>query len=75
MQINDFESRKTDFPYDADYVTDHKGHIKSVILDYSTYKKIEEVLLDYGLTKAMEEVEGEEEVDIETAKKITGYDR
>ena len=75
MQINDFESRKTDFPYVTDYITDQEGHIKSIILDYATYKKIEEVLLDYGLAKAMEEVADDEDVDLETAKKISGYDR
>ena len=45
-------------------------NIKGVILDYKTFKKIEELLLDYGLLKAMEEVEDEEEVDLETAKKL-----
>ena len=67
MQINDFESRKADFPYDADYITDQEGHIKSIVLDYSTFKKIEDVLLDYGLAKAMEEATDDDEVDLETA--------
>ena len=52
------------------YITDEKGNIKGVILDYKTFKKIEELLLDYGLLKAMEEVEDEEEVDLENAKKL-----
>ena len=52
------------------YITDEKGNIKGVILDYKTFKKIEELLLDYGLLKAMEEVKDEEEVDLETAKKL-----
>jgi hypothetical protein len=43
------------------YITD-----EGVILDYKTFKKIE----DYGLLKTMEEVEDEEEVDLETAKKL-----
>jgi hypothetical protein len=70
MQINDTDACKSDFPYEADYITDQTGQIKSVILDFNTYKKIEEVLLDYGLAKAMEEVETDEEVDLETAKKL-----
>ena len=48
------------------YITDEKGNIKGVILYYKTFKKIE----DYGLLKTMEEVEDEEEVDLETAKKL-----
>ncbi|CAB3288052.1 Putative antitoxin RelB2 [Methanocaldococcus lauensis] len=52
------------------YITDEKGNIKGVIVDYKIFKKIEELLLDYGLLKAMEEVEDEEEIDLETAKKL-----
>ena len=52
------------------YITDEKGDIKGVILDYKVFKKIEEALLDYGLLKAMEEVEEDEEIDLETAKKL-----
>jgi len=71
MQTNDYNSRNTMFPYD--YITDQQGNIKSVVLDYSTYKKIEEILLNYGLGKAMEEVIEDEEYDLETAKKLSGY--
>ncbi len=52
------------------YITDEKGNIKGVIIDYGTFKKIEEILLDYGLGKAMEEVENEEEISFEEFKKI-----
>jgi len=75
MTINEFEFQKTGFPYKVDYVTDQEGHIKSIVLDYSTYKKIEEVLLDYGLAKAIEETADEDTVDLETAKRLTGYDK
>jgi ubiquitin len=44
-------------------------------LDYSIYKKIEEVLLDYGLAKAIEETADEDMVDLETARRLTGYDK
>ena len=59
----------------ADYITDQSGNIKSVILDYETFKKIEEILIDYGLAKAMEEVQDDEEVDLETAMKLTKYNK
>jgi hypothetical protein len=59
----------------ADYITDQGGNIKSVVLDYQTFKKIEEILIDYGLGKAMEEVQDDEEVDLETAMKLTGYSK
>ncbi|MFP4399894.1 MAG: hypothetical protein ACLFPK_07280 [Desulfonatronovibrio sp.] len=59
----------------ADYITDQGGNIKSVVLDYQTFKKIEEILIDYGLGKAMEEVQDDEEVDHETAMKLTGYSK
>ncbi len=59
----------------ADYITDQGGNIKSVVLDYQTFKKIEEILIDYGLGKAMEEVQDDEEVDLDTAMKLTGYSK
>ncbi len=59
----------------ADYITDQSGNIKSVVLDYQTFKKIEEILIDYGLGKAMEEVQEDEEVDLDTAMKLTGYSK
>ncbi len=59
----------------ADYITDQSGNIKSVVLDYKTFKKIEEILIDYGLAKAMEEGQDDEEVDLETAMKLTKYSK
>ena len=58
---------------EANYITDQEGNIKSVILDYHAFKKIEDLLLDYGLGKAMKEVEDEEEIDLERAKSFSGY--
>lgn len=58
---------------EANYITDQDGNIKSIILDYQTFKKIEEILFDYGLGKAMEEVEDEDELDLNTAKTLSGY--
>ncbi len=52
------------------FITDNKGKIKSVIVGYKQYKKIEEILLDYGLTKAMEEVENEENISLKEAKEL-----
>lgn len=52
------------------YITDESGKIKSVILDYQTYKKIEEFLLDHGLLKAMEEVQNEEEIGYEDVREL-----
>lgn len=54
------------------FIVDEGGNIKSVILDYEAFKKIEELLLDFGLAKAMEEVADEEEIDIEEAERILG---
>jgi len=55
------------------YIVDDEGQIKSVVLDYAMYKKMENLILDHGLAKAMEEIEDEEEVDLEQAKKIAGF--
>lgn len=55
------------------YIVDDDGNPKSVVIDYDKFKKLERVLLDYGLGKAMEEVELDEEVDLEEAKRITGF--
>jgi len=50
------------------FITDASGSIKSVIIDYATFKKIEQILLDEGLAKAMTEIQDEEEVGLEEAK-------
>jgi hypothetical protein len=52
------------------YITDEAGKIQSVILDYATYKRIEEILLDEGLLKAMEEVEDEDAFDYEEVREF-----
>jgi len=52
------------------YITDESGKIKSVILDYQLYQKIEELLLDDGLLKAMEEMQDEETVGYEEVRKL-----
>lgn len=53
------------------YFVDEAGNIKDVVVDYQTFKRIEDALLDYGLGKAMEEVADDEEIDLETAKRIS----
>lgn len=50
------------------FIVNGEGEIQSVILDYKSYKKIEELFLDYGLLKAMEEVAEDAEVSLEEAK-------
>jgi len=57
------------------YITDDRGKVKSVILNYQRYKKFEEMLLDAGLAKAMEEAKDDEEVDLQEAKKILGFQK
>jgi len=52
------------------YITDESGKIKSVILDYQIYQKIEELLLDEGLLKAMEEMQDEETVEYEDVREL-----
>ncbi len=52
------------------YITDESGKIKSVILDYQTYQKIEELLLDEGLLKAMEEMQDEETAEYEDVREL-----
>lgn len=50
------------------YITDEEGSIQSVVIDFETYKRLENVLLDEGLAKAMEEVESDDELSIDEAK-------
>ena len=52
------------------YITDEKGSVKSVVIDFEVFKKIEEALLDQGLAKAMEEVKEESEISAEEMKRI-----
>jgi hypothetical protein len=55
------------------YIVDDDGKPSAVVIDYATFRRIESLLLDYGLGKAMEEVETDEELDIEEAKRVTGF--
>lgn len=50
------------------FIVNDEGEIQSVVLDYKSYKNIEELLLDHGLLKAMEEVAEDEEVNLEEAR-------
>ena len=50
------------------YITDESGAIKSVVIDFKTFKKIEELLLDHALGKAMDEVADDVEYDLDEAK-------
>ncbi len=46
------------------FIVDESGAIRSVVLDYEVYRKMEELILDAGLQKAMDEVEDEEEISV-----------
>lgn len=52
------------------YITDEDGSVKSVVIDFETYKRIEEALLDQGLADAMKEVATEPNVSAEEIRKI-----
>ena len=52
------------------YITDEKGSVKSVVIDFEVFKVIEEALLDQGLAEAMEEVKDESEISAEEMKRI-----
>jgi hypothetical protein len=52
------------------YITDEKGSVKSVVIDFEVFKRIEEALLDQGLAEAMEEVKGEPEISAEEVKRV-----
>jgi hypothetical protein len=52
------------------YITDEKGSVKSVVIDFDVFKRIEEALLDQGLAEAMEEVKDEPEISAEEMKRI-----
>ena len=52
------------------YITDEKGSVKSVVIDFEVFKIIEEALLDQGLAEAMQEVKGESEISAEEMKRI-----
>ncbi|MCL5268191.1 MAG: antitoxin [Bacteroidetes bacterium] len=55
------------------YIVDKDGKPEAVVIDYSTFKKVENLLLDAGLGKAMEEVADDEELDIEEAKRLARH--
>ena len=47
------------------YITDEDGSIKSVVIDFETFKRLENILQDEGLAKAMDEVESDDEFSLE----------
>ncbi|MFP4156584.1 MAG: antitoxin [Opitutales bacterium] len=51
-------------------MTDEKGSVKSVVIDFEVFKIIEEAILDQGLAESMEEVKDESEISAEEMKKI-----
>jgi hypothetical protein len=57
------------------YITDARGERKAVILDYKIFRRFEELLLDLGLAKAMEEVQKDEEIDMQEAIQISGFQK
>lgn len=61
-------------PLAKSYIVDDEGKPQAVVIDFESFNKIENLLLDYGLGKAMEEIEDEDEIDLEKAKKIVGFD-
>ncbi|NKB23049.1 MAG: antitoxin [Kiritimatiellae bacterium] len=50
------------------FITDEEGSIKSVVIDFDTFKKLESLFLDEGLSQAMSDIQDEDEIDLETAK-------
>lgn len=52
------------------YIVNEEGTPEAVVVDIKTFRKIEELLLDQALGKAMDEVAGEEELDLDDAKKF-----
>ena len=53
-----------------EYITNTYGTIKSVVVDYAVFQKIEEVLLDDGLAKAMEEIGDDEVLSLNEARNL-----
>ncbi len=53
-----------------EYITDESGSIKSVVIDFKTFRAIEEALLDQGLEDAMLEVRSDEELTLSEAMKL-----
>ena len=47
------------------YITYEDASIKSLVMDFETFKRLENILLDGGLAKAMDEVESEDEFSLE----------
>ena len=50
------------------YIIDEKNRKVAVQLDIKTFKKIEDIMENYALFKLMEENEGEESLDLRSAK-------
>ena len=53
-----------------EYITDESGSIKSVVIDFKTFRAIEETLLDQGLEAAMLEIQDDDELSLSEAMKL-----
>ncbi len=51
-----------------EYITDEKGNIKSVVLDYVFYQQIESVIEDFLLGKIIAETENDVDISLEDTK-------
>jgi hypothetical protein len=56
-----------------EFVTDEKGNIKSVILNYKIFKEVEELIDDYLLGKIMLQSANDDEILFDEAKKMVGF--
>ena len=56
-----------ELPFAKEFITDSKGHITKIIMDFNDYQRFLGLTEDEGLARAMDEVETEAPLSLEEA--------
>ena len=58
-----------ELPFAKEFITDTKGHITKIIMDFNDYQRFLDWIEDEGLARAMNEVKNEVPLNLEDALK------
>jgi len=65
----DIKMETKEFPFAKEFITDTKGHITKIIMDFNDYRCLLDRIEDEGLVRAMNEVKNEVPLNLEDALK------
>jgi hypothetical protein len=65
----DIKMETKKLPFAKEFITDSKGHITKIIMDFNDYQRFLDWIEDEGLARAMNEVKNEVPLNLEDALK------